>query len=108
MASGLNRAEGVAVDSTGNLYVPDFDNCTIRKAYPAGSVPPPVLQPPSLSAGQFGFGITGLPALAVDIESSTDLSQWQAVGTYVLDGGTNYVVNPAPSLGTQLYRAHVR
>jgi hypothetical protein len=67
-----------------------------------------MLQPPSLSAGQFGFGITGLPGLAVNIESSGDLSIWQVVGTCLLEGGTNSFVNPNPSLGAQFYRAHVR
>jgi hypothetical protein len=69
----------------------------------------PILQPPNLSAGQFGFGITGLPGLAVSIESSTNLSSWQVVGTKVLAGGTNYYsVSLNPSLGAQFYRAQVR
>jgi sugar lactone lactonase YvrE len=99
----------VAVDSEGNLYVADIGNNAIRKGMPASSVPPPLLQPPSLNAGQFGFGITGLPGLAVNIESSTNLSSWQVVGTKVLLGGTNYYsVSPDGSLGAQFYRAHVR
>jgi hypothetical protein len=60
-----------------------------------------------LSAGQFGFGITGLPNLAVDIESSGDLAQWQVIGTYVLQGGTNYFASPTPPQGLQFYRSHV-
>ena len=83
-------------------------NNTIRKGFPASSVPAPILQPPSLSAGQFGFGITGLPGLAVNIESSGDLSQWQVVGTVILEGGTNSFVSPNPSQGAQFYRGHVR
>jgi hypothetical protein len=100
----------LAVDSAGNLYVTDYSNNTIRKGMPASSVPPPILQPPSLSAGQFGFGITGLPGLAVNIESSGDLSQWQLAGTVILVGGTktNYFVSPNPAQGTQFYRAQVR
>jgi hypothetical protein len=99
----------MALDSAGNLYVADGNNNTIRKGFPAISVPSRILQPPSLSAGQFGFGITGLPGLAVNIESSTHLSSWQMVGTKVLVGGTNYYsVSPSPSLGTQFYRAQVR
>ena len=75
---------------------------------PASSVPPPILQPPSLSAGQFGFGITGLPGLPVNIESSGDLSEWQVVGTCILEGGTNSFVSPKQPLGAQFYRAQVR
>jgi hypothetical protein len=97
------------MDSAGNLYVPDWGNNTIREGMPASSVLPPILQPPSLNAGLFGFGITGLPGLAVNIESSTNLSSWQVVGTKVLAGGTNYYsVSPNPSLGAQFYRAQVR
>jgi ribosomal protein S11 len=100
---------GGAVDSTGNVYVADYGNDTIRKGFLAGSVPPPILQPPRLIAGQFGFGITGLPGLAVNIESSTDLSQWQVLSPYItLVGGTNYYVNPSLSQRVQFYRAQVR
>ena len=88
--------------------IASFNN-TIRKGFPASSVPAPMLQPPSLSAGLFGFGITGLPGLAVNIESSTNLSSWVVNGNYILNGGTNYYcVSPNPSLGAQFYRAQVR
>ena len=105
----FNNPYAVAVDMAGNVYVGDFSNSTIRKGFPASSVPAPVLEPPSLSAGLFGFGITGLPGLAVNIESSTNLSSWVVNGTYILNGGTNYYfVSPNLSLGAQFYRAHVR
>ena len=107
-AARFSEQTGIAVDSAGNLYVADSANNTIRKGFPASSVTAPMLQPPTLNAGQFGFGITGLPGLAVNIESSGDLSQWEVVGTCLLEGGTNSFVNPNPSLGAQFYRAHVR
>jgi hypothetical protein len=99
---------GVAVDSAGDLYVADWGNFTIRKGFPASSVPAPMLQPPSLSADQFGFGITGFINLAVNIESSSNLSQWEVVGTCILQGGTNCFVCPNTSLAAQFYRIHVR
>jgi hypothetical protein len=100
---------GIAVDSAANVYVSDMDNFTIRKGFPANSVPAPVLQPPSLSAGLFGFRITGLPNLAVNVESSADFSNWLVVGARILEGGTNYYsISPNPALGSQFYRAQVR
>ena len=105
-AARFNRPWGVAVDPNGNVYVTEY--YTIRKGIPASSVPAPILQPPNVSAGQFGFGMTGLAGLAVNIESSADLSQWQVVGTYVLEGGTNYLVSPTPPQGTHFYRGHTR
>ena len=107
-AARFNGQAGVAVDSAGNLYVADWGNFTIREGFPASSVPAPILQSPSLSSGQFGFAITGLPGLAVNIESSGDLTQWEVVGTCLLEGGTNSFINPNASLGSQFYRAQVR
>jgi sugar lactone lactonase YvrE len=107
-AARFNYTSGVAVDSAGNIYLMDICNNNIRKAFPASSVPPPLLRQVSLSAGQFGFGITGLTNLAVDIESSADLSNWQVVSTLILEGGSNSFATPNPSLGAQFYRGHVR
>ena len=98
---------GVAVDSAGNVYVADTYNNTIRKGFPASSAAP-MLQPPSLSAGQFGFGITGLTNLAVNIESSADLLNWQVIGTCSLGGGSNTFVSTNSSQAAQFYRIQVR
>jgi len=107
-AAGFFSPFSVAVDSAGNLYVADFRDDTIRKGFPAGSVPAPILRPPSLSAGRLGFGISGLPGLAVKIESSGDLSSWQLAGTSILEGGTNYFVSPIQPQGARFYRVQVR
>src|SRR5919109_2061014 len=99
----FNNQFGVAVDSTGNVYVADSYNFTIRKGFPSSKAAP-ILMPPNVIAGQFGFGIAGPPGRSVDIESSRDLAQWQPVGSVVLDDGTNYFVSPTPLQGSQFYR----
>jgi sugar lactone lactonase YvrE len=104
----FNQLEGVAVDSTGNLYVADTFNDTIRKGIPASSVPVPTLHPPSLSAGQFGFGITGLPGLELSLEYSYNLSQWAVLRTFALQGGSNYYSLPTPLQGNRFWRVVVR
>ena len=107
-AAHFNAPLGVAVDRSLNVYLADTWNNSIRKGFPASSVPPPILRQASLSAGQFGFGITGVTNLAMDIESSPDLSDWQVVSTLVLEGGSNSFATPNPSQDAQFYRGHVR
>ena len=105
-AARFYGAGGVAVDSAGNVYV--TSNLSIRKGFLAGSAPAPILESPKLSGGQFGFEITGLAGLAVDVESSSDLSHWQVAGTYILNGGMARFVSPTPLQGAQSYRGHLR
>jgi sugar lactone lactonase YvrE len=104
----FNYPYGLAVDSSANVYVADGNNETIRKGFLASAVPPPNLQPPGLSTGPFGFGITGLSGLALNIESSGDLSHWEVIGTSILAGGTNNFVSPTQPQGAQFYRSRVR
>jgi len=105
-AAGFAYPTSIAVDSSSNVYVADED--VIKKGIPTSSVPPPVLQLPSLITGQCGFGITGLPGLVLYIDSSSDLAQWQEIGTYILVAGTNYFVSPTPPQSIQFYRGRVR
>jgi sugar lactone lactonase YvrE len=104
-AARFNFPYGIAVDSAGNLYVADFGNNTVRKATPTSLLPPTVLQSPVLSAGQCGFGITGSPGLMVNLETSSNLSSWQTVGSYTLEGSTNWFLGGAEGEGNQFYRA---
>ena len=100
---------GIATDNNGNVYLADSGNATVRKGFPASSVPAPVLHSPIFGGGQFGFGITGVPGLVVNVESSSNFSNWQVVANYVvLAGGTNSFVSPASPPGNQFYRAQVR
>ena len=54
----FNMPSGVATDSTGNVYVADFGNCTIRKITPAGVVTTVVGQ-----AGSEGYLPGSLPGV---------------------------------------------
>lgn len=66
---------------------------------------PVILGSPSLSAGQFGFSVSGPSGSTVVIETSTDFSNWQAVGSIVLNGGSNYFSTVPQSDGPQFFRA---
>lgn len=99
---------GITVDNAKNIYVTELRGNTIRKGFPAGSVPAPVLQTPGLSAGKFGFGITGLPAVWVNVESSSDMTNWDVVGTRLLENGTNSFLGAGGIQGSEFYRCYVR
>jgi len=99
---------GITVDSLGNIYVADPENYNIRKGIPATLVPPPTLQSPMLSAGQFGCDVAGSPGFAVEIQSSSNFINWQLVGTYSLVGGSNHFANPYPPVVAQFYRGYMR
>jgi sugar lactone lactonase YvrE len=101
-------AHGVAVDTDGNLFVTDFNGNTIRKGYPAASVPPPMLASRGVNPSQFSFGIRGLPAVWVNIESSSDLASWHLVGTRLLESGTNSFLRPGATRGAEFFRCYVR
>jgi len=107
-AARFDVATGLAVDGAGDVYAADTENSLVRKGFLASSVPAPVLHRPSLSGGRFGFDITGLAGLAVDVESSVDLFDWQVAGTYILKGGTAHFISPTPLRGARFYRGHVR
>ena len=103
----FNSPRGMTVDGAGNLYVTDTGNNTIRKGFPTSSLAPVVLQLPSLTAGQFGFAITGLRGLTVIVDGSSDLYNWQAVSTNVLTGATSSFSVTPPSQTCQFYRVRV-
>ena len=80
---------GVSIDETDTITV----------------APPVILKSPNLSAGQFGFGVTGPSGSTVAIESSTNLSNWRSVGSIVLNGGSNYFTTLVQGNGQQFFRA---
>jgi len=90
----LNYGGGASVFG---IFLDETDTITVAA--------PVVLTSPNLSASQFSFGVTGPPGWTVVIETSTNFSNWQAVGTNVLNGGTNYFATAVKD-GPQFFRAN--
>ena len=75
----------------------------------------PALPPGSydLTAEKQGFRavkISGIPlsvGLTVTVETSTNLLDWQRVGAYLLDGGTNYFLAPVQNRTRGFYRGRL-
>jgi len=89
----FNYPSGIAVDSTGNVYVADFSNNVIRKMTPSGAVSTPY---GSLSGAAGSVNGTGNSALfnqpnAVAVDSSNNL--------YVADTGNNLIRKITASTG---------
>jgi streptogramin lyase len=106
-AARFDSLYGVAVDASTNLYVADYNNNTIRKGIPTGSLQVTRLLAPKRSAGQFSFSLTGQSNLAVNIEASSNLTSWVTLGSCVLENGTNFFLGLAQLAPGQFYRCRV-
>jgi sugar lactone lactonase YvrE len=93
----------ITLDMAGNIYVSEFTK--IRKGTPIASLPTVALGSLSQIAGSFAFCISGASGQTVAVESSLDLSAWNLIGMYRLDGGTNLFISPTPIQARQFYRA---
>ena len=77
----LNQPSGVAMDSTGNLYIADAGNNRIRKITPAGMIS-------TVAGGQVGgFGGDGGPAFSAQLNTPVDLAFDPADNFYIADMG---------------------
>jgi sugar lactone lactonase YvrE len=104
---------GMAFDNTGNLYVADSFNNTIRKGYPE-NVPSAISFSPArleLQGGQFVLTLTGLAGQLAVIEASPDLTNWKPIWTNTFSGVSwdfSSVIFTDPSVGffpNRFYRA---
>jgi hypothetical protein len=96
----------VAVDSSGNVYVADTLNDTIRKGYPPLMI---TSSGPSLgfNSGQFGFALNGLGGETVVVDASSDLENWSPIWTNTLTFPAPVsFTDPEPSANSiRFYRA---
>ncbi len=61
--ASLNRPEGIAFDTQGNLYIEDQDNNLIRKVTPAGIITTVAGNPATINQGLPTYGGDGGPAI---------------------------------------------
>ena len=76
----------MAVDGSGNVYVADTDNQTIRKGLPALMILTGAGF--GFNGGHFGFELMGPAGKLVMVETSTNLASWLPVWTNTFGLGT--------------------
>lgn|GEM_PF-1659653 len=81
-AARFSRAEGIAVDGAGNVYVADTQNVTIRKITPEGVVT-------TLAGVAEGYGSADGMGSAARFNSPMDVAVDRSGNVYVADGGGN-------------------
>ena len=90
VSASLNAPEGVAVDSTGNIYIADFDNDLVRKVNSAGIITTLV------GTGVTGFSGDGGQATRSQLNSPADVVLDAAGNLYIADSGNNRIRKVTP------------
>jgi uncharacterized protein (TIGR03437 family) len=86
----LSHVTGVAVDSSGNLYISDYNNCVIRKVAAGGTITTFAGSNTSYNVNCGGGGDHGL-AIDAEIDRPTGLALDAAGNLYIADTGNNRI-----------------
>ncbi len=89
----LSRPSGVAVDSSGNLFIADRDNHRIRKVDTSGVITTVA------GTGKFGYSGDGGPATAARLDNPIDLEVDGAGNLFIADF-FNHVIRKVDTSGT--------
>ena len=91
VAAQLNLPRGLAVDSSGNLYIADSRNHRIRRVDPSGTITT------IAGTGEDGFSGDGGPAVAATLTFPQDIAVDAAGNLYVADTWNNRIRKVDPS-----------
>jgi uncharacterized protein (TIGR03437 family) len=95
-SADLNDPEGIAVDSSGNLYIAEWGANRIRKVTPAGTITTVA------GSGVAGYSGDGGPAVAAMLKGPSGIALDSAGNLYIVDYGNNAVrkVTPGGTIST--------
>jgi len=83
VSAQFNGPQGIAIDSSGNLYVADTQNNLIRKVTPSGWV--------TTIAGSLSAGYVDGPSKSAKFFSPADVEVGPSGVIYVADSGNNRI-----------------
>jgi hypothetical protein len=94
-------ARGIAVDPSGDIYIADYGNFTLRK----GFLPPRIKGSGyGMENGTFHFSATGPTQTKTIIQTSTNLIEWVSVSTNSVGGDIDFGDSQSPPSSRRFYR----
>ena len=92
----LNFPEAVAIDGSGNLYIADTNNNSIRKVDPTGMITTVA------GTGEYGFSGDGGPAVQAQLTRPIGVAMDSAGNLYIYatDSGGDFLIRKVDSTGT--------